>query len=78
MGRTKQEAQDELEKRFGIRKTSNFQDALNNGKIKNAQEWLQYIVDNKIAFPQYKMSWDSWLSDRENELANAKNKLSLI
>ncbi len=72
MARTKEEAQNELFEKFGLRKTSDFQNALLEGKIRIAEAWLQYIVDNRIAFPQYKLTWSSWLRDREYEIAEAK------
>jgi len=67
--RTKGEAQNELIEKFGLRKTSDFQSALQQGKIELAQEWLNYIVENKESFPQYADTWDSWLKDRQNEIA---------
>lgn len=68
----KEAAQKALVEKFGMRKTSNFQDALKEGRIEDAEAWLQYIVGNKGDFPQYHDTWDSWLSDRERELAEAK------
>ncbi len=66
--RTKEEAQQELIEKFGLRKTSDFQLALQQGKIELAEEWLSYIVENKENFPQYEATWDSWLSDRQKEI----------
>lgn len=71
--RTKEEAQQELIEKFGLRKTSDFQLALQQGKIELAEAWLDYIVGNKENFPQYKATWDSWLEDRRRELLDAKN-----
>jgi len=70
--RTKEEAQKELEEKFGMRKTSDFQDALKSGKIKEAKAWLQYVVDNKDAIPQYRHTWDRWLLDRQSEIEQAE------
>ncbi len=66
--RTKEEAQQELIEKFGLKKTSDFQLALQQGKIELAGEWLNYIVENKESFPQYEATWDSWLSDRQKEI----------
>lgn len=66
--RTKEEAQVELQKKFELRKTSDFQLALQNGKIELAQEWLNYIAKNKESFPQYLANWDSWYSDRQKDI----------
>ena len=66
--RTKEEAQQELIEKFGLRKTSDFQLALQQGKIELAEEWLSYIVENKDSFPQYASTWNSWLNDRQQEI----------
>ena len=68
--RTKEEAQQELVEKFGMRKTSDFQGALQRGEVDKAKQWLQYIVDNKDNFPQYWQygNWDSWLADRQKEI----------
>ena len=66
--RTKEEAQQELLEKFGLRKTSDFQLALQQGKIELAEEWLNYIVENKNQFPQYEATWDSWLGDRQKDI----------
>ena len=71
--RTKEEAQQELIEKFGIRKTSDFQSVLKQGKIELAEEWLAYIVENKESFPQYEATWDSWLNDRKGEIDLYKN-----
>jgi len=71
--RTKEEAQQELIEKFGLRKTSDFQLALQQGKIELADEWLNYIVENKESFPQYASTWDSWLSDRQKDIELYKN-----
>ncbi len=78
--RTKEEAQQELIEKFGLRKTSDFQLALQQGKIELAEEWLNYIVENKESFPQYASTWDSWLKDRQKDIElynNLKNDGSL-
>ena len=41
-------------------------------KVARAEDWLNYIVDNRLRFPQYQATWDSWLSDRQQELAEVK------
>jgi hypothetical protein len=66
--RTKESAQQELIEKFGLRKTSDFQLALQQGKIELAEEWLNYIMENKEGFPQYEFTWDSWLSDRQKDI----------
>lgn len=66
--RTKEEAQQGLLERFGLRKTSDFQSALQQGRIELAEEWLNYIVENKESFPQYASTWDRWLSDRQKDI----------
>ena len=70
--RSKEEAQQELIEKFGMRKTSDFQLALQQGKIELAEEWLNYVVENKEIFPQYAVTWDSWLSDRQKDLETYK------
>ncbi len=66
--RTKEEAQQELIEKFGLKKTSDFQLALQKGEIELAEKWLNYIVENQEGFPQYASTWDSWLSDRQEEI----------
>lgn len=66
--RTKEGAQQELIEKFGLRKTSDFQLALQQGKFELAESWLNYIVENREDFPQYESTWDAWLSDRRQEI----------
>jgi len=68
--RTKEEGQQELAERFGMRNTSEFQLALQKGEVVKAEAWLQYIVDNKDNFPEYWQygNWDSWLADRQKDI----------
>lgn len=66
--RGKAEAQQELYEKFQLRDTSDFQLALIQGKFELAQQWLDYIVENKENFSQYLVSWDRWLSDRQKEI----------
>jgi hypothetical protein len=70
--RTKETAQAELIEKFGFGDTKGFRNALQEGKIELAERWLNYIVENKMSFPQYLAAWDNWLSDRQRELAEAK------
>ena len=70
--RTKEQAQQELIEKFGMRKTSDFQLALQEGKVELAEEWLKYIVEHKMSFPQYLATWDNWLNDRQRELMEKK------
>jgi len=70
--RTKEEAQAELQEKFGFRDTKGFRLALEQGDINTAKNWLNYIVENKLKFPQYLATWESWLSDRKQELAKAE------
>jgi hypothetical protein len=72
--RTKEVAQMELWEKFGIATTADFREALKRGEIETAKKWLQYIIDNKDSFPQYQASWDSWLADRQREIAKAEKK----
>jgi len=44
-----------------MRKTADFRQTLEKGKVKEAKEWLQYILDNRDQFPQYN---DNWFEDR--------------
>lgn len=66
--RTKEEAQQELIEKFGLRKTADFQLALQEGKFDLAEEWLNYIMENKVDFPQYAATWDAWLDDRQKDI----------
>ncbi|MFA5421155.1 MAG: hypothetical protein WC280_04015 [Patescibacteria group bacterium] len=66
--RTKLKAQQELVEKFGLKKTSDFQLALQQGKIELAEKWLGYIIENKESFPQYESTWNFWLSDRQKEI----------
>jgi len=70
--RTKGAAQAELLEKFGFADTKGFRNILKDGDIAKAEEWLDYIVENKLSFPQYLATWDDWLSDRQQELADAK------
>lgn len=70
--RTKEEAQTDLRERFGFPDTNGFRNALKNNDIETAEKWLDYIMENKMSFPQYLANWDNWLSDRQRELAEAK------
>jgi len=70
--RTKEEAQDELERKFGFRDTKGFRFAIEQGDINTAKNWLNYIVENKLKFPQYLATWESWLSDRKQELTESE------
>jgi len=70
--RTKEDAQAELREKFGFADTQGFRNALKQGDALKAEEWLNYIVENKLNFPQYLASWDRWLSDRQKELAEVK------
>lgn len=66
--RTKKEAQQELFDRFGLKKTSDFQSALQRGDIGLAEKWLDYIIENRESFPQYAATWSSWLGDRQRDI----------
>ena len=72
--RTKQEAQDVLFEKFGMSKTANFQQALREKRFEDAEAWLNYIIQNKDDFPQYHATWDDWLEDRRQDIAEAKGK----
>ena len=62
-------SQQELFKKFGMRKTADFCQTLEKGKVKEAKEWLQYILDNRDQFPQYN---DNLFKDRQRELEQAQ------
>lgn len=64
--RSKEEAQQELVEKFGMRKTSDFQAALRRGEIEKAGKWFDHIDQNRGNFPQYD---SSWLADRRDELS---------
>jgi len=72
--RSKKEAQAELERLFGMAKTSDFRDALKRGEAGKAKAWLQYIIDNRFSFPQYLANWDKWLADRQKEITETEIK----
>ncbi|OGG87641.1 hypothetical protein A3B87_02340 [Candidatus Kuenenbacteria bacterium RIFCSPHIGHO2_02_FULL_39_13] len=61
----KDRGQEILSGKFDMQKTANFRQALADHKIKQAEEWLEYIEDNKDLFPQYN---ESWFQDRYSEL----------
>ncbi len=71
--RTKETAQAELIEKFGMRKTSDFQEALLAGDTEKAEKWLQYIIEHKEDFPQYNETWEDWVNDRKNELADPES-----
>lgn len=70
--RTKEQAQAELREKFGFFDTKGFRNALKQGDVSKAERWLNYIMENKLRFPQYLATWDNWLRDRRQELAEAK------
>lgn len=74
--KTKEQAQQELQEKFGMKKTSDFQNALRKGDIAQAKEWLQYIEEHRTDFLQYKNTWDSWHRDRVNEIATYETMLA--
>lgn len=71
--RSKEVTQAELREKFGFGDTTGFRQALARGDIDTAQTWLQYILDNIRAFPQYYLN-DSWKRDRVRELAETRLK----
>ena len=62
-------SQQKLFEKYGMRKTADFRQTLEKGKVKKAKEWLQYILDNRDQFPQYN---DNWFEDRQRELEQAQ------
>lgn len=54
-------SQEKLFQKFGIRKTSDFVTALTE-RPEIAKNWLQFIIDNRELFPQYR---DNWFEDRQ-------------
>jgi len=77
MDRKKELSRVELKAEFGIGDTSEFKKALEDGEKDKARNWLEGIIGyhetdpDKVA--QYSATWDSWLRDRQAELAQAKN-----
>ena len=67
--RTKEQAQQELMEKFGMRDTADFRRTLEAGDVDKAREWLQYIIDNQDRFPQYQETWGNWLADRQQEIS---------
>ena len=68
---TIEEAQAELIVKFGFADTKGFRKELQNN-IQNAEAWLNYIIANKLSFPQYLSTWKNWLNDRQQELSATK------
>lgn len=58
-----------LFEKFDMEKTADFRQALADHKIKQAEEWLRYINENKEQFPQY---YGDWFADRQRELEEAQ------
>ncbi|PIS05061.1 MAG: hypothetical protein COT81_03125 [Candidatus Buchananbacteria bacterium CG10_big_fil_rev_8_21_14_0_10_42_9] len=52
-----------------MRKTADFNAAIDAGKIEDAERWLEYIRANREKFPQYD---DVWFADRQSDLDLAK------
>ena len=55
----------------GIATLNDFKTALKNKNVESAKKWLQFIVDNRIAFDMRSKNWDNWLKLRENEINEA-------
>lgn len=70
--RTEEEARKYLRGVFGFTDTKGFHQRLEQGKIKQAEDWLAEILANKASYPQYHMTWNHWKKHREQELADAK------
>jgi hypothetical protein len=68
------EKQRELYVLFGIARSSDFKEALRQGKIKLAESWLQYIIDNKEKYTVQGGTWDGWILDRQRDIELAKSK----
>jgi len=69
---SKEEAKQELIEKFGMDNTWSFQWALRRGEIELAENWLNYIIENKENFPQYEGNWDEWLKDRQENISTYK------
>jgi hypothetical protein len=67
--RTREEAQQQLFKKFGIRDTAGFQAALRRGLVTKMEAALNYIIDNSVYFYHYDFFW---LRDRRAELRAAR------
>jgi len=67
-----------LKAEFGIADTGEFQQALKEGKMKDAKEWLQGVIEyheqNDPIVAHYGATWDNWLRDRQGELEQVENK----
>jgi len=68
---------DILKNATGLSTLRDFENALLKGNIDSAENWLQYIVDNRTAFHLLSSGWDSWVRARELEIIKAKKKLAL-
>ncbi len=64
-----------LKEASGLATLNDFKLALLNGEIESAKRWLQFIVDNKIAFCMISKNWDNWLRLREDEIIQAEKTL---
>lgn len=62
----------DLVEKFGMRDVAQFKIALQQGEIELAERWLNYVIENKERFPKYEANWDSWFSNRQRELIEAK------
>jgi len=67
--RLKLAGQQELHEMFGMRKTADFRQAVDEGRTEDALACLKHIEANREKFPQYD---DNWLKDRYQEIGQAE------
>ena len=60
-----QELQDTLGQMFGIRSSFEFQLEIKRSNFQAASQWLKYIEENKVNFPN---CTDEWFKQRKLEL----------
>ncbi|MDA3840608.1 MAG: hypothetical protein PF572_06000 [Patescibacteria group bacterium] len=56
----------------GLATLNDFKTALKNKEFEAAEKWLQFVVDNKVAFCKISRKWDNWILKREKEIEEAK------
>ena len=61
-----------LHQESGLTTLHDFQIALLDGDTDGPKKWLQFIVNNKIAFNIFWPDWDNWVKKREKEIAEAE------
>ena len=62
----------------GLATLNDFKKALQNKDVESAKKWLQYIVDNRVAFEMISKNWDNWLRLRENEILKVEKTFEKV